>query len=89
MELPRLLVIMTFRTPGGQITVGLVTATDLIIGTALTTSSNQIGVGTGTPRTLLDVQGVLRTTALSENVDDLGITGTSPNRKVILGSRTI
>ena len=25
-----------------------------------------------------------RTTALSENVDDLGITGTSPNRKVIL-----
>ena len=72
------------QNSSGQITVGLVTATDLIIGTALTTSSNQIGVGTGTPRALLDVQGVLRTTALSENVDDLGITGTSPNRKVIL-----
>ena len=72
------------QNSSGQITVGLVTATDLIIGTALTTSSNQIGVGTGTPRALLDVQGVLRTTALSENVDGLGITGTSPNRKVIL-----
>ena len=72
------------QNSSGQITVGLVTATDLIIGTALTTSSNQIGVGTGTPRALLDVQGVLRTTALAEHVDGLGITGTSPNRKVIL-----
>ena len=70
---------------GGQIIAGIVTTTDLIIGTALTTSSNKIGLGTGTPRALLDVQGVLRTTALAENVDSgLDITGTSPNRKVIL-----
>jgi len=69
----------------GQIIAGIVTTTDLVIGTALTTSSNQIGLGTGTPRALLDVQGVLRTTALSEHVDSgLDITGTSPNRKVIL-----
>ena len=73
------------QTTGGQITAGIVTATDLIVGTALTTSSNKIGIGTGTPRTLLDVQGVLRTTALAEHVDsDLDITGTAPNRKVIL-----
>ena len=69
---------------GGQITAGIVTTSDLVIGTALTTSSNQIGVGTGAPRALLDVQGVLRTTALSENVNNLTISGTSPNRKVIL-----
>ena len=70
---------------GGQITAGIVTTTDLVIGTALTTSSNKIGLGTGTPRTLLDVQGVLRTTALAENVDSgLDITGSAPNRKVIL-----
>ena len=69
----------------GQIIAGIVTTTDLVIGTALTTSSNQIGLGTGTPRALLDVQGVLRTTALAEHVDSgLDITGTSPNRKVIL-----
>ena len=70
---------------GGQIIAGIVTTTDLVIGTALTTSSNQIGLGTGTPRALLDVQGVLRTTALAEHVDSgLDITGTSPDRKVIL-----
>jgi hypothetical protein len=55
-----------------------------MVGTALTTSSNKVGLGTGTPRTLLDVEGVLRTTALSENVDDLTISGNAPNRKVIL-----
>jgi hypothetical protein len=72
------------QNSGGQITAGIVTTSDLVIGTALTTSSNQIGVGTGAPRALLDVQGVLRTTALSENVNNLTISGTSPNRKVIL-----
>ena len=70
---------------GGEITAGKITTTDLIVGTALTTSSNKIGVGTATPRALLDVEGVLRTTALAENVDSgLDITGSSPNRKVIL-----
>jgi hypothetical protein len=73
------------QNSSGQITVGIVTTTDLIIGTALTTSSNQIGIGTGTPRALLDVEGVLRTTAIAENVDSgLTISGTAPNRKVIL-----
>ena len=70
---------------GGQITAGIITTTDLVVGTALTTTSNKIGIGTGVARTLLDVQGVLRTTALSENVDNgLDITGSSPNRKVVL-----
>ena len=74
----------SIENTGGQITAGIVTTTDLMVGTALTTSSNKVGLGTGTPRTLLDVEGVLRTTALSENVDDLTISGNAPNRKVIL-----
>ena len=70
---------------GGQITAGIITTTDLVVGTALTTSSNKIGLGTDTPRTLLDVQGVLRTTALAEHVDSgLDITGIAPNRKIVL-----
>ena len=70
---------------GGQITAGIITTTDLVVGTALTTSANKIGLGTDTPRTLLDVQGVLRTTALAEHVDSgLDITGSDPNRKVVL-----
>ena len=73
------------QNSGGQITAGIVTTTNLVIGTALTTSSNKVGLGTGTPRTLLDVQGVLRTTAIAENVDSgLAVTGSAPNRKVIL-----
>ena len=57
----------------------------MVVGTALTTSANKIGLGTDTPRTLLDVQVVLRTTALAEHVDSgLDITGSSPNRKVVL-----
>ena len=71
---------------GGQITVGIVTTTDLVIGTALTTTSNKIGIGTGVARTLLDVQGVLRTTALSENVDtsDIDVSSGVGNYKVVL-----
>ena len=70
----------------GQITAGIVTTTDLVIGTALTTTSNKIGIGTGVARTLLDVQGVLRTTALSENVDtsDIDVSSGVGNYKVVL-----
>jgi hypothetical protein len=52
----------------------------------LTTTSNKIGIGTDVARTLLDVQGVLRTTALSENVDvsDIDTSGGSGNNKVVL-----
>ena len=47
---------------------------------------NKIGIGTDAPRTLIDVQGVLRTTALSENVrtSDIDISGGVGSRKVIL-----
>jgi len=71
---------------GGQITAGIVTTTDLVVGTVLTTTSNKIGIGTTVARTLLDVQGVLRTTALSENVDtsDIDISAGVGNYKVVL-----
>ena len=47
---------------------------------------NQIGIGTDVPRALIDIQGVLRTTALSENVDtsDIDTSGGVGSRKVIL-----
>ena len=74
----------SIENTGGQVIAGIITTTDLVVGTALTTTSNKIGIGTGVARTLLDVQGVLRTTALSEHVDDLAISGNAPDRKVIL-----
>jgi len=70
------------QNAGGQITAGIVTTTDLVIGTALTTTSNKIGIGTDVARELLDVQGVLRTTAISENVDTLDID--TPDNEVVL-----
>jgi hypothetical protein len=70
---------------GGQIIAGIITTTDLSVGNFKITG-NQIGVGTATPRALLDVEGVLRTTALAENVDnsDIDVTGGAGNRKVVL-----
>ena len=70
---------------GGQITAGIITTTNLSVGN-FKIVGNQIGIGTDVPRSLIDVQGVLRTTALSENVNtsDIDTTGGVGNRKVIL-----
>ena len=68
------------QNASGQITAGIITTTNLSVGT-FEIVGNQIGIGTTAPRELIDIQGVLRTTALSENVDTLGIDGTG---KVVL-----
>ena len=70
---------------GGQITAGIITTTNLSVGN-FEIVGNKIGIGTDAPRTLIDVQGVLRTTALSENVrtSDIDISGGVGSRKVIL-----
>jgi len=70
---------------GGQITAGIVTTTNLSAGN-LNVVGTQIGVGTATPRALLDVEGKLRTTALEEFVNS-GTIDTSAgvgNHKVTL-----
>lgn len=73
------------QNASGQITAGIITTTNLSVGNFKIVGS-QIGIGTDTPRALIDVQGVLRTTALSENVDvsDIDTTGGVGSRKVIL-----
>ena len=57
----------------GQITAGIITSTNLNVGVGSTTISTigvNIGLGTAAPRSKVDIQGRLRTTAVSENVVD-------------------
>ena len=56
-----------------NISAGIVTATNLQVGTAITTSSNNVGVGTATPRAKLDIEGAARFKTYSENVEALDI----------------
>ena len=41
----------------GEIRTGIITATNIVVGTALSTSSNQTGFGTPTPRAKVDIEG--------------------------------
>ena len=61
-----------------HITAGIVTASTLVVGTALSTSSNKVGLGTPTPRAKLDVDGDVRLKSSSENVEIL-TSGTEVN----------
>ena len=54
-----------------HITAGIVTASTLVVGTALSTSSNNVGLGTATPRAKLDVDGAVRFKSSSENVEQV------------------
>ena len=58
----------------GQIIAGIVTTTDLVVGTSgtiITTSSSNIGVGTVTARAKLDVEGLSRFKTTSANYVDV------------------
>jgi len=58
------------QSASGEITAGIVTTTDLIVGTSgttLTTSSSNIGVGTDAPRAKFDVEGLTRIKTLTTN----------------------
>ena len=56
-----------------NVSAGIVTATNLQVGTALTTSSNNVGVGTAVPRAKLDIEGAARFKTYSEHVEVLDI----------------
>ena len=57
-----------------NVSAGIVTATNLQVGTAITTSSNNVGsFGTASPRAKLDVEGETRLKAYSEHVEALTI----------------
>ena len=56
-----------------NIVTGIVTATTLIVGSAVTTSSGKVGLGTGVPRADIDLEGSTRLKTYSENVEALDI----------------
>ena len=51
-----------------NIVTGIVTATTLIVGSAVTTSSGKVGLGTGVPRSDIDLDGSTRFKTYHENV---------------------
>ena len=60
----------------GTISVGIITATTLVVGaggTAITTIGPNVGIGTTVPRAKLDVEGTLRTKVVREAVETLSI----------------
>ena len=56
-----------------NIVTGIVTATTLIVGSAVTTSSGQVGLGTGVPRADIDLEGSTKLKTYSQFVQDLDI----------------
>jgi len=63
----------------GEIRTGIITATNIVVGTALSTSSNQTGFGTATPRAKVDIEGSAKFKTYSEYVQELDISGGNVN----------
>ena len=63
----------------GEIRTGIITATNIVVGTALSTSSNQTGFGTATPRAKVDIEGSVKFKTYSEYVQELDISGGNVN----------
>ena len=56
-----------------NIRAGIITATTLVVGTAVSTSGTQVGFGTATPRAKVDIEGSAKFKTYSENVQALSI----------------
>jgi hypothetical protein len=56
-----------------NVSAGIVTANNLQVGTAITTSSNNVGIGTAVPRVKFDIEGAARFKTYSEHVEALTI----------------
>ena len=56
------------NSSSSNIVTGIVTATTLIVGTAVTTSSGKVGLGTGVPRSDIDLDGSTRFKTYHESV---------------------
>ena len=63
----------------GEIRVGIITANNIVVGTALSTTSNQTGFGTATPRAKVDIEGSTKFKTYSEYVEELDIAGGNVN----------
>ncbi len=58
-----------------NIRAGIITATTLVVGTAVSTSGSQVGFGTASPRAKVDIEGSAKFKTYSENVQPLTISG--------------
>jgi len=67
------------------IRAGVVTSTTLVVGTAVSTSGSNVGMGTPSPRAKLDVDGAVRFKTSSENVEQLSISGGNVDINLALG----
>ena len=63
----------------GEIRTGIITATNIVVGTALSTSSNKTGFGTASPRAKVDIEGSAKFKTYSEYVETLDISGGNVN----------
>ena len=64
----------TLESTSSNIIAGIITASNITVGTALSTSSNKVGLGTNNPRAKLDVEGASKFKTYSEYVETLDIT---------------
>jgi hypothetical protein len=62
-----------------NIRAGIVTATELVIGTAVSTSGSNVGFGTVTPRAKVDIEGSVKFKTYSEYVETLDISSGNVN----------
>ena len=58
-----------------NIRAGIVTATTLVVGTAVSTSGSNVGFGTASPRAKVDIEGSVRFKTYSENVENVTSSG--------------
>ena len=67
----------TYRldSTSSNIRAGVVTATTLVVGTAVSTFGTQVGFGTASPRAKVDIEGSAKFKTYSENVHALTVSG--------------
>ena len=77
----------TYRldSTSGHITAGIVTSTNIVVGTALSTSSGKVGFGTPTPRADADFEGSVKFKTYSEIVIPLDISSGEVDVDLSLG----
>jgi len=74
-----------FDSSSSNIRAGIVTATTVVVGTALSTNGSNVGLGTASPRAKLDVEGRIRFKSMHENTEELSISSGNVDVDLSLG----
>ena len=74
-----------FDSTSSNIRAGVVTATTVVVGTALSTNGTNVGLGTASPRAKLDVEGRIRFKSMHENTEELSISSGNVDVDLSLG----